>query len=148
MDSIRRWDNNGKFTQTQLTKDEKATRKFYKTLLNLCRDEAALAKGEFFDLMYANHNNWLLNESKQYAFIRKYKNEALLIIANFGDFPMKVSVNLPQHAFDYLKMPCYEKCHAEDLLSGKTVEISFTYKEPTTIDLPASCGKILKIKLK
>ena len=148
VDSIRRWNNEGKFTQTQLSKDEKAIRKFYKNLLNLCKNETALSQGEFFDLMYANHENWLLNETKQYAFLRKFKNEVLLIIANFGDFPMKVSVNLPQHAFDYLKMPCYDKCKAEELLSGKTEEISFTYTEPTTVELPASCGKILKIRLK
>ena len=61
---------------------------------------------------------------------------------------MKVSVNLPEHAFNYLEMPCYDKCKAEELLSGKTEEISFTFNEPTTVDLPASSGKILKIKLK
>ena len=147
IDSIQRWDNKGKFNMVHLTKEEKEIRKFYKHLLNLCNDEAALSQGEFFDLMYVNHNNWQLNESKQYAFLRKYGDEVLLIIANFGDFPMKVSLNLPEHAFNYLNMPCFSKCTAEELLTGKKEEISFTYKEPTTLDLPASCGKILKIKL-
>ena len=147
VDSLRRWDNEGKFNMVHLTKEEKEIRKFYKKLLNLCNDEKALSNGEFFDLMYVNHDNWQLNESKQYAFLRKYEDEVLLIIANFGDFPMKVSLNLPEHAFNYLEMPCFEKCKVEELLTGKKEEISFTYKEPTTLDLPASCGKILKIKL-
>ena len=43
VDTIRRWNNEGKFTQTLLTKEEKSIRKFYKTLLNLCKNEIGRA---------------------------------------------------------------------------------------------------------
>ena len=148
VDSIRRWTNEGKFSHTQLTKEEKNVRRFYKSLLNLCKDEVALSKGEFFDLMYANFNNHRFNVNKQYAFLRKYKNNVLLVIANFDNVPIKVSVNIPEHAFNYLEMPCYEKCAAEELLSGKPATIPFSYTKPIMVNLPANGGKILKIKLK
>ena len=148
VDSIRRWENEGNFTQKELTTNEKTTRLFYKKLLNLCNSEPVLKFGEFFDLMYANHDNWQMDESKQYAFLRKYKYDVLLFVVNFGDFPMKVSVNLPKHAFEYLKMSCLDSCKATDLLSKETEVISFNYNEPTTVNLAANSGKILKIKLK
>ena len=33
----------------------------------------------------------------------------LLIIANFESIPVRIGVNVPQHAFDFLQMPVMEK---------------------------------------
>lgn len=62
--------------------------------------------------------------------------------------PMHVSVNLPQHAFDYLQMPAQAACQAKELLSGKTEIISFSPERTVNLDLPALGGKILKITFK
>ena len=59
----------------------------------------------FFDLMYANKGNWLMNEHRQYVFIRKYENEVLLVLVNFDNMPVHLSVNIPYHAFEYLQIP-------------------------------------------
>lgn len=97
--------------------------------------------------MYANTNGWQMNEHKQYAFLRQHEDEVLLIAVNFGDIPMRVAINIPEHAFEYLQIPKYDNIKAKDLISGKDEKISFTSSRPTGIDLPANRGKILKIKM-
>ena len=148
IDSIRRWCNHGRFNTHLLNHKEKSVRLFYKNLLNLCNDEECISKGAFFDLMYANTNGWQMNEHKQYAFLRQYGDEVLLIAVNFGDIPMRVAINIPEHAFEYLNIPKLENTKAKDLISGSEEKISFTSAKPTGIDLPANNGKILKIKLR
>lgn len=145
VDSIRRWSNHGRFNGHQLTEKEKELQHFYRKLLCLCHDEPAISKGKFFDLMYVNQNGWQMNEHKQYAFLRQQDNEVLLIVVNFGEVDMHVSVNIPQHAFDYLQVPAIKNCQTEDLLNGGTEEINFTPDMPVELDLKALEGKILKI---
>lgn len=144
--SIRRWCNHGRYNLHLLNNKEKEIRHFYGQVLNLCRTEAAITKGSFFDLMYANQGGWLMNENRQYAFVRKYGCEVLLIVANFEEIPVHVGVNVPQHAFDCLRMPAFSRCSAEDLLSGNEEIISWTPDKPVMLDVPAWSGKVLKIR--
>ena len=146
IDSIRRWTNHGRFNTHLLNAKEKCIRIFYKTLLNICNEEKCISHGEFFDLMYANLNGWQMNEHKQYAFLRKYDREVILVVANFSDLDSRISVNIPQHAFDYLQMPAFTRCTAQELLTGREEVISFNPNTPTAIDVPAYGGKLLKIK--
>ena len=88
-----------------MTVEEKRILSFYRKLLTLCNREKAIAKGSFFDLMYVNQGGWNFNEHKQYAFLRKYEDELLLIAVNFDNVPARVSINIPQHAFDFLEIP-------------------------------------------
>ena len=148
IDSIRRWTNHGRFNTHLLNAKEKGIRNFYKTLLNICNEEKCISHGEFFDLMYVNMNSWQMDEHKQYAFLRKYEDEVLLIAVNFGDMNMRVAINIPEHAFQYLSMTEMENIKVKDLLTGKEEKINFTSRKPVGTDLPANSGKILKIKLK
>lgn len=148
IDSIRRWTNHGRFNTHLLNAKEKGIRNFYKTLLNICNEEKCISQGEFFDLMYVNMNGWQMDEHKQYAFLRKFEDEVLLIAVNFGDMNMRVAINIPEHAFQYLSMTEMENIKVKDLLTGKEEKINFTSRKPVGTDLPANSGKILKIKLK
>ena len=65
--SIRRWSNHGRYNLHLLNNKEKEIRHYYQHVLNLCNTEKAIAKGEFFDLMYVNCGGWLMNEHRQYA---------------------------------------------------------------------------------
>ncbi len=147
VDSIRRWNNQGHFDGHLLNNKEKGLREYYCKLLNLCRNEAAIAKGQFFDLMYVNKDGWQMDEHRQYAFLRKYGQEVLLVAVNFTDIPVQIGVNIPQHAFDCLHMPSFKSCTATDLLTGQEETISFTSSRPTAMKVPAWGGKILKIWL-
>lgn len=145
--SIRRWRNNNKFDNRLLNEEEKNIRRFYVSLLNLCNNEKAIAKGEFFDLMYANQGSWQMNEHKQYAFFRKHEKELLLIVCNFDEISCRISINIPEHAFNYLNIPQRGEFSARELLTGKSETLNFSPTKPVTVEVPAWSGKILKIKL-
>ena len=147
VDSIRRWSNHGRYNLHLLNDQEKELRHFYQTVLTLCNKEKAISKGEFFDLMYVNSDGWMMNPHRQYVFMRKCDDEILLIITNFDSIPVNVSVNIPQHAFDFWGMRQYHEIKSRDLLTGKSEKIAFCADKPVVTDVPAYGGKILKIKL-
>ena len=147
VDSIRRWSNHGRYNLHLLNDQEKELRHFYRTVLTLCNKEKAISKGEFFDLMYVNSDGWMMNPHRQYVFMRKCDDELLLIITNFDSIPVNVSVNIPQHAFDFWGMRQYHEIKSRDLLTGKSEKIAFCADKPVVTDVPAYGGKILKIKL-
>lgn len=147
VDTVRRWRNGGKFDGKLLTEEEKKLHGVYQRVLTLCRQEDALSKGKFFDLTYANLNGWRFNEHRQYAFLRMYGRELLLIAVNFDPFTTNVAVNLPPHAFDFLQLPAVEKCTATDLLTGREETISLLPTLATDLVLEGYGGKMLKIRL-
>ena len=147
VDSIRRWSNHGRYNQHLLNDQEKELRHFYQTVLTLCNKEKAISKGEFFDLMYVNSDGWMMNPHRQYVFMRKCDDELLLVITNFDSIPVNISVNIPQHAFDFWGMRQYPEIKSRDLLTGKSEKIAFCADKPVVTDVPAYGGKILKIKL-
>lgn len=147
VETIRKWRNKGKFDGKMLSENMKKLQSVYRRILNLCNEEEALSEGLFFDLMYANYNGWNFNERKQYAFLRKHNDVLLFIVVNFDGQPVNVAVNLPSHAFDYLKIQPMEECTAIDLLSDKKETISFVPYKATELDIAPCSGKILKIKL-
>ncbi len=145
INTIRQWRNGGKFDGKMMTEESKTLQAFYRRLLNVCREEKAIAEGKFFDLMYANLNGWRFNEHKQFAFMRQYEQELLLIVANFDDSAVNIAINIPTHAFDYLRIPQNETYAAIDLLTGKEETISLLPYKATDLSLQPMNGKILKI---
>jgi len=147
VNSIRQWRDGGKFSGNMLSAGQKELQSFYKKLLNICNEEKAITEGKFFDLMYANFGKWDFNVHKQYAFLRKHGQELLLIITNFDTETVKVSVNIPTHAFDFLSIPQNTSYKAVDLLSGNEEELSMLPYQPTETVVEGLSGKILKFKL-
>ena len=145
VDTIRRWRNSGKFDGKLLTEHEKHLYAIYQRVLTLCREEKAIARGEFFDLMYANLGGWRFNEHRQYAFLRKHEKELLLIVVNFDNTPASVDVNIPLHAFEYLHIPHIARTKTMDLLSGKEESVSLLPDKPAEVSIEGYSGKILKI---
>lgn len=147
VDTIRRWRNGGKFDGKLLNEDEKELRQFYTRLLNLCNSEKAIREGVFFDLTYANLAGWVFNEHKQFAFLRKWENELLLVVVNFDSMPARAGINMPQHAFDFLGIPPQAEYEATELLTGNTEKLPLMPDKTTPVLLDAMSGKILKFKL-
>lgn len=147
VDTISRWRNRGAFDGALLTQKEKDLRAFYKTLLNMVRQEKAISQGKLFDLMYVNYDNWNFNSYKQYAFLRQKDNEVLLIAVNFDIMPVPVDINIPIHAFQFLGIPEVEQYDAVDLFTGKHEELNLQSQHPTHLELEALTGKILKFVL-
>ncbi len=149
VNSVQRWVNGGAFDGKKLTKEEKIIYAFYTKLLNICREEKAIAQGQFFDLMYVNFGNPAFNTNKQYVFLRKLENELLLIVANFAEADVTLGINIPQHAFEYLNIPYEENKEyvCVDLLSGKEYKKNLTPQEQFFVDVEMNSGVILKFTL-
>ncbi|KAA6351429.1 Alpha-amylase 2 [termite gut metagenome] len=145
VDSICRWRNEGKFDGANLTENAKRIRDMYQKILILCNKEQAIVQGSFYDLMYVNQDNWMFNKHKQYAFVRKYKNEILLILANFDELSVEVGIYIPLHAFEFLELPQLESCLATDLLTDKEEQITLLPDKLVHTSTGAWNGKILKI---
>ena len=144
IDTLRRWRNKGKYDGKLLTTDEAELLAYYRKVLSIINTESAISSGTFFDLMYANYDNPLMDTNHQYAFIRKHDKETMLVIANFEDKTTPTSINLPAHAFDYLSIkpgPYF----ATEMLTGNTLTLDLEPDKSIPLTLPPLSGLVLKI---
>ena len=131
------------FVEGKSTKEEAALAKRYAAIMNIATSEKAVGDGAFFDLMYVNQH---LAE-KQYAFLRKADKELLMVVTNFSDVKTHCDINIPEHAFDFLRMP-YGKAKAKDLLSGETRTIDFGSTRGVSVEVEKFGCTILKTVFK
>ena len=96
---LRDWNNGGRFDGVRLDPSAQQLRRTYQLLLNAVRSEQVITQGQFYDLMYANAHNPRFDSNRQYAFLRKFQNEVLLVVANFDRAEQRVWVNIPVDAF-------------------------------------------------
>ena len=144
VESLRNWNNNGRFDGAKLTPAERSLREMYVKLLNVVRSEPVIVEGAFYDLMYANSGNPYFNPNRQYAFLRKWKNEVLLVVVNFDRADQCVWVNIPVEAFKALDFEDNKPAELTDLLTGETTISTLTDAYPYQVKLPAYSGKMLK----
>ncbi len=145
--SLRRWLCNGRPAMKQMSPSEQQLRKLYTSVLNICNSEPAISQGLFFDLMYVNLQNHAFDPHRQYAYIRHHGSDTILIVVNFSNENVNVSVNIPQHAFDYLELPT-ATCQATELLSGKSTNITLSPKTPVDLEISANSAVLWKISTK
>ncbi len=144
IESLRNWNNNGHFDGAKLTPAQRSLRGMYAKLLNVVRSEPVIVEGAFYDLMYANSNNPYFNSNRQYTFLRKWKNEVLLVVVNFDRADQCVWVNIPEEAFKALDFEDNKPAKLTDLLTGETTISTLTDAYPYQVKLPAYSGKMLK----
>ena len=144
LECLRKWNNDGRFDEGQLTDEQKTLRRQYAAILRIAATEKAICQGKFFDLMYVNRNNPYFDPHRQYAFLRKSGREVLLIVANFDRTPRTVRVNIPDEAFRSLPIPDNQAAELTDLFSGTKTVGTLTAACPYEMALPACSGKILK----
>lgn len=148
MASLRNWINGGTFDGEKLTKEQKTLRRMYAKLLNLVRSEPVIAQGTFYDLMYANSGNPYFNPRHQYVFLRKYKNEVLMVVANFDKAEQTVRVKIPAEGFTALGFEDNKAAVCTDLLTGESCISTLTVACPYQVLIPAYSGKLLKFTYK
>ena len=111
----------------------------YDRVLGIARREKAVGEGQTFDLMYVNGGY-----QRQYAFLRKAGKEMLLVVANFDDQQVKMSLTLPGHAFSFLDIR--EKVYkAQDLLGGAEAKLTLMRDHQVEIALPARGAVVYKM---
>lgn len=146
--SLRNWINDGTFDGGKLTADQRSLREMYCKLLNLIKAEPAITNGMFHDLMYANSDNPYFNPHRQYVFMRKYKKDVLLVVANFDKAPQTVRIKIPAEAFKALAFNDNKAATLTDLLTGERTVSTLTEAWPFQVVLPAYSGKILRFTYK
>jgi glycosidase len=146
--SVQAWANNGKFDGEKLTAEQKELRQFYQKLLNITLQEKAITEGVMYDLEYANFNNPHFDTHEQFAYIRKFKDEMLLVVLNFDDKELYTEVRIPLEAFQYLELMPGCQYKAVNLLDEvETIEqITLIPDMIFKISIPAWKGKIFKFK--
>lgn len=144
LETLRNWNNDGKFDGGKLTSEQRELREMYRKILNIAKDEPAITKGQFFDLMYANEKNRFFNSRNQYAFLRRYEKEVILVVVNFSHSEQKVWVHIPNDAFRALEFKDNQAAMQTDLLTGEQTITTLTNAWPFKVTLPACSGVVLK----
>ena len=138
VDTLRR----GYYDPRRLKKGERALRQAYAQILCMANEEDALREGAFYDLMYVNP----LLSDRQYAFMRKYDRQLMLVVVNFSDEETDCEVALPRHLFEYWQLP-ESTLPAIDLLTGSKTVVTLQADNSVTVHLPALGGIALKMEM-
>lgn len=137
----------GNYNRRKLTRDEKQLALKYQQIMRIANREKAVREGQFFDLMYVNPQSWQFNPRRQFAFMRKFEDEVLIVIANFSDERVNVNVMIPEHAFDYLHLPEKEVA-AVDLLTGESWNVKLVKNSTFQTEIRPYSGRIYKFSIK
>ena len=122
----------GYYNRRKMKKEERMLSDMYAKILNLANTEDALREGAFYDLMYVNPQM----AQKQFAFLRKYGRQLLVVAVNFDSCDVSCRINIPQHAFDYWQMSegLYDACC---LIGKDKKKLNISPNAPADIDVPA-----------
>lgn len=134
VDSLMKWYNEGRFDGKLLSKEQKELRQQYVDTLRLAKEEQCIVEGGFYDLMYANYDNENFNSTKQFVFLRYVEGAFLLVVSNFSDVSVDVTVHIPMEAFDFMKINPAKIKKAKELLTQK----KFDFKKSGLANLPIS----------
>ena len=145
INSIQSWVK-GKFNDKAFTSEQKKLKTFYTKLLDLRLNEKAFSEGSSYDLMWQNYDNEVFNPDKQFAFMRKFEKNLVLVVVNFDDKEVSVGVNISQHVFESLNIKPKKNAKWMDLLSGETITQTLSSDSKFNIDIPKYNGVVLKIQ--
>ncbi len=144
VDSLRTWYNNGNPDGRNLTDDQKKLKQFYTDLLQLCNKEICISNGRFYDLMYANSQNPQFDSYNQYAYLRCYDHEFVLVVINFSNKAVTIRVNIPEEALHYMCINHSNLEQSVDLLTGCKQKLNELKTDLFLIELEAFSGKLIK----
>jgi len=99
-----RWMNKGNFDGAKLSDNEQSLRRFYIDVMNISAHHPAML-GEYQSLHSFNINNSSSKYSKhQFSFVRYADNTALIVVSNFQESKVELSLQLPNELMDVWKL--------------------------------------------
>jgi glycosidase len=142
VETHQRWMNGGKFDGGQLTGDEKLIDAFYQDLFKRISTSEAISKGAFFDLQYAQLDNY--PSKKVYAFLRYTGKDRLLIISNFdANHAQTFDIQIPQLAKDMMGIKDVKLQLQHAYIPPHTSEKA--HVKGNTISIPANSALFIKL---
>ena len=145
MITFRSKNSNVKYDTYLLTDDERKLQAFYQKLFAIAKEDV-VAKGVMYDLQYLNLSNPNYDATKQFAWLRRFENETLLVVVNFDDANKNIKLNVIQEVFDFLGMRPKKRQLMKDLLSNKSCYKDFCPDTPLELELNANSGIVFKFK--
>lgn len=127
----------------KLTDEEKALADIYSRIMNFARTDKTVS-GQSYDLMYANPHSASFNPDRQYTFLRRSGRQLLVVVVNFDSLDRNIKLNIPEHAFEYLNLPDGKDIEGEDILTGASVAVRLSSREPLSITVPKNGAAIFK----
>lgn len=113
-----------------LAPEEESMLDTYRKALKFAAEDNAVSKGTVYDLCYCNYASDGFNPDRHFAFLRDFEDETLLIVCNFSKNDAEMRISIPEHAFNWMKMPESEE---------------FNHTTPVSVHVPASNGVIIKL---
>ncbi len=113
-----------------LAPEEETMLDTYRKALKFAAEDNAVSKGTFYDLCYCNYASDGFNPDRHFAFLRDFEDETLLIVCNFSKSDADMKISIPEHAFNWMKMPESEE---------------FNHTTPVSVHVPATNGVIIKL---
>jgi glycosidase len=149
IESIQQWLNKGKFDNKGLSNDQLNLRDYYQRLINLLVTQPAIREGKMYDLQYANYNRSGYNPHRQFSFFRHHETQLILIVANFDQHPVNVSLHIPVDALNYLHIQENTLVSYKDLLKPDDNKHSLilSSRTPVEIAVEANSAVVLMLEL-
>ncbi|MBP5758519.1 MAG: sigma-70 family RNA polymerase sigma factor [Bacteroidales bacterium] len=118
----------------------------YRFLLKLLRDEAIVKDlvQDSFEKLWRVHHDLDAEKAKPYLFRCAYNAMIDHTRRNRPTYDLEMSVNIPQHAFDFLSLLQGELA-ARDLLTGKRCKLTLSAQEPALVRVGAWSATIISI---
>ena len=113
-----------------LTPEEESMLDTYRKALKFAAEDNAVSKGTVYDLCYCNYASDGFNPDRHFAFLRDFEDETLLIVCNFSKNDADMKISIPEHAFNWMKMPESEE---------------FNHTTPVSVHVSATNGVIIKL---
>ncbi len=135
MPQHQRWMNGGRFDGGRFDESQKKLFGYYRKLLHLRLEHAAISEGRFYDLMWCNP--WYAKFDPQfvYAFLRYSKSERLLVVVNFHRSECRdVEVKIPHDALALMGRNKVNEFDMNDFAS-EVVPVHLEASETKVIDL-------------
>lgn len=130
----------------RLSPQQRYIRDTYYKILRLCNEETAISEGLTYDLMYANFDKLTFDTSKLFAFMRKKDKNLLLIVTNFDKEAQEVSVTIPEHAIEFLRIR-QNFYLMTDLLTGESIDAVISPNGEIKMSVSGYNGRIWKITM-
>lgn len=130
----------------RLSPQQRYIRDTYYKILRLCNEETAISEGLTYDLMYANFDKLTFDTSKLFAFMRKKDKNLLLTVANFDKEAQEVSVTIPEHAIEFLRIR-QNFYLMTDLLTGESIDAVISPNGEIKMSVSGYNGRIWKITM-
>ncbi len=105
-------------TEAGLNRNEAETFCKFAEAVRFASSDDAVKYGTTYDLCYCNSNSDGFDINRHFVFLRDHNDHTILVAANFSNQETTMSITIPEHAFEWMKIPV-----TEDLYPGKKISI-------------------------